>query len=85
MYQDYPYLPGEARQNGDWCRPLPPLPNKPFLSAIMQYRPDLTFELFLRIDKSENMYKKSKLLLWSRPMLDTANFLRLSRLVCPGS
>lgn len=49
MYQRYPYPPGAARLKGDWRgRPLPPLPDKPFLTAILQYRPDQTFELFSR-------------------------------------
>ena len=49
MYQRYPYPPGAARLKGDWRgRPLPPLPDTPFLTAILQYRPDQTFELFSR-------------------------------------
>src|SRR5208282_6902802 len=49
MYQSYPYPPGPARLKGDWRgRVLPPLPNKPFLSAIMQYRPDQVFQLVAR-------------------------------------
>src|SRR5271163_539580 len=46
-HQQYAYPPGPARLKGDRRgRPLPPLPNKPFLTAILQYRPDQTFELF---------------------------------------
>lgn len=46
MYQDYPYPPGPARLRGDYRgRPLPPLPTRPFLSAIIEYRPDRKFDL----------------------------------------
>ena len=49
MYQRYPNPPGAARLKGDWCRrPLSPLPNTPFLTVILQYRPEQTFELFSR-------------------------------------
>jgi hypothetical protein len=82
MYQDYHYAPGEARQKGDRCGPpLPLLPNKPFLSAIMQYLPDFTFELFLRIDKESENVQNVEVIIMNRPTLGTANFLRLSRLV----
>ena len=62
MYQSYPYPPGPARLNGDWRgRPLPPLPNKPFLTAILQYRPGLTLEIFIRESPNDEGFTKTKL------------------------
>jgi hypothetical protein len=40
------YPPGQARARGDSChRPLPPLPNKPFLRVTRQYCRDASFIL----------------------------------------